>query len=93
MRYGVPPGRLAPIEAIRHYRGPVLIVGGGADLSTPPAETRALYDAAPGPKSLWLLDGVGHAETGSVWTDEYRRRVRALFVRALGEPAAEGARL
>ena len=61
LRYGVPPGRLAPIDAIRRYRGPLLVIGGAADLSTPPAETRALYDAAPGPKALWLLGGIDHA--------------------------------
>jgi len=92
LRYGVPPGRLAPLDAIRRYPGPVLIIGGGADLSTPSVKTRALYDAAPGPKALWLLDGVGHVGTGSVWTDEYRRRVRALFARSLGEPGSAGAR-
>jgi pimeloyl-ACP methyl ester carboxylesterase len=88
LRYGVPPGRLMPIEAIQRYRGPLLVIGGGADLSTPVAETRALYNAAPGPKSLWLLGRVGHAATSSLWTDEYRRRVRALFARSLGEPAS-----
>lgn len=92
LRYGVPPGRLAPVEAIRLYHGPVLIIGGGADRSTPAAETRSLYDAAPGPKALWLLAGLGHAATGSVWTDEYRRRVRALFARSLGEPGSAGPR-
>jgi pimeloyl-ACP methyl ester carboxylesterase len=86
LRYGVPPDRLAPEDAIRRYRGPLLVIGGGADLSTPPAETRRLYAAAPGQKALWLLDGLGHAETSSLWTDAYRSRVRALFARALGEP-------
>jgi pimeloyl-ACP methyl ester carboxylesterase len=90
LRYGVPPGRLAPVEAIRQYRGPVLIIGGGADRSTPPDETRALYDAAPGPKSFWLVPGVGHAEAGAIFTDDYRRRVQAFFARALGESGSAG---
>lgn len=88
LRYGVPPGRLAPIAAIRLYRGPVLIIGGGADFNTPPAETRALYNAAPGPKALWLVEGLDHAGASSVWTEEYRRRVRAFFARILGEPGS-----
>lgn len=85
-RYGVSPGRLAPVEAIRRYRGPVLVVGGAADLNTPPDETRALYGAAPGPKALWLVEGLDHAGTSSVWTEDYRCRVRAFFARSLGEP-------
>jgi len=88
LRYGVAPERLAPIEAISAYRGPVLIIGGTADLSTPPDETRALFAAAPGPKEFWLIAGADHVATVSLWTDEYRRRVRAFFARALGEPGS-----
>jgi len=88
LRYGVSPSRLSPLDAIGRYRGPLLVIGGGADRSTPAAETRRLFEAAPGPKSLWLLPGIGHAGTGSFWTDEYRRRVRALFARYLGDPGA-----
>jgi pimeloyl-ACP methyl ester carboxylesterase len=85
-RYGVPPSRIAPIEGLRRFRGPVLIIGGTADTNTTIADTRALYDAAPGFKSLWLLKGVGHAATGSIFTDDYRRRVRGLFASTLGLP-------
>ena len=85
-RYGVAPGRLSPVEAIRRYPGPVLVIGGLADRSTPPAETRELYDAAPGPKTLWLLPGIGHAAAGSIWTDAYRARLQAFFAAHLGTP-------
>jgi len=85
-RYHVSPSRIAPIDGLRRFRGPVLIIGGTADTNTTIADTRTLYDAAPGPKSLWLLDGVGHAATGSIFTDEYRRRVKALFASNLGPP-------
>ncbi|HEY5711416.1 MAG TPA: alpha/beta fold hydrolase [Allosphingosinicella sp.] len=85
-RYGVWPGHLAPAEAIRLYRGPVLVLGGLEDRSTTPEETRRLYDAAPGPKSLWLLPGIGHAAAGSVWTDDYRARVAAFLRDNLGDP-------
>jgi uncharacterized protein len=86
LRYGVSPSRLAPAAAISRYRGAVLVIGGAADRHTPAAETRRLHDAAGGPKELWLLPGVEHAGAGSIWTDEYRRRVRDLFARSLGEP-------
>jgi pimeloyl-ACP methyl ester carboxylesterase len=92
LRYGVSPGRLAPIDAMRHYRGPLLVIGGTIDLNTPPAETRALYDAAPGPKALWLLEGVDHAGACTIWTDDYRRRVRAFFARSLSEPGSAAPR-
>jgi pimeloyl-ACP methyl ester carboxylesterase len=85
-RYGVPPERIAPIDGLRHFRAPVLIIGGTADTNTSAVDTRALYDAAPGPKSLWLLEGVGHSAAGSIFTEEYRRRVGALFTATLGKP-------
>ena len=85
-RYGVPPGRIAPINALRRFRGSVLIIGGTADSNTTVADTLALYRAAPGPKSLWLLNGFGHAATGSIFNNEYRRRVQALFASSLGPP-------
>jgi pimeloyl-ACP methyl ester carboxylesterase len=85
-RYGVSPGRIAPIEGLRQFRGPVLIVGGMADSNTTLADTRDFNAAAPGPKSLWLLPGTGHAATGSIFTEDYRRRVGALFEATLGPP-------
>ena len=85
-RYGVPPSRFAPINGLRRFRGPVLIIGGTADKNTTVADTIALYRAAPGTKELWLLKGVGHAATGSVFTNDYRNRVQALFATSLGPP-------
>lgn len=85
-RYGVPPGRLAPIDGLRRFHGPVLVIGGTADSNTTVADTLSLYQAAPGPKTLWLLKGIGHAATGSIFTNEYRHRVQALFASSLGPP-------
>jgi dipeptidyl aminopeptidase/acylaminoacyl peptidase len=86
LRYGVAPERISPLEGLRHYRGTALIIGGGADDATRPADSRALYAAAAGPKMLWLVGGLDHVETSNLWSDEYRTRVRALFARVLGEP-------
>jgi pimeloyl-ACP methyl ester carboxylesterase len=88
-RYGVAPGRIAPIEGLRRFRGPVLIVGGTADRDTTLADTRAMYAAAPGPKQLWLVDGADHVATSILWSDEYRRRVGAFFARGLGGDPVE----
>ena len=85
-RFGVGPGRLSPVEAIRRFPGPVLVIGGTGDRSTPPEETRELYAAAPGPKTLWLVPGIGHAAMGAIWDDAYRARVLALFQASLGPP-------
>ncbi|HET6943203.1 MAG TPA: alpha/beta fold hydrolase [Sphingomicrobium sp.] len=83
-RYGVPPDRIAPIAGLRRFTGPVLIIGGVDDTSTTAGDTRAFFEAAPGPKRLWLIEGTGHAATGSIFNDDYRKRVQALFETSLG---------
>jgi len=42
---------------------PLLIVHGDKDHYFPPEHARQLYTAAREPKELWLLPGMGHAET------------------------------
>ncbi|MCI4680273.1 alpha/beta hydrolase [Rhodoblastus acidophilus] len=83
-RFGVRPERLAPIEALARFNRPVLIVGGGADRFTPPEETREMYDAAPGPKELLILEGLDHDETSHVTTDGYRNAILHFFRSTLG---------
>jgi pimeloyl-ACP methyl ester carboxylesterase len=84
-RFGAMPGELSPLEALRRYPGPVFVIGGGDDRYTPPGETRALFAAAPGPKSLWLVPGRGHAAIGALGDDSYRERI-GRFLQATIEP-------
>jgi len=63
-RFGVGPGALSPIDALRRYRGPVLVIGGDRDRYTPPAETRALFEAAPGRKKILWVSGDHAAVSG-----------------------------
>ena len=85
-RFGVLPGKLSPIAALPGYQGPVLIVGGAQDRYTPPAETRALYDAARGPKRLWWAADMDHAMVSGVATPAYRTTLRSFLVRTIGPP-------
>jgi len=88
-RFGVWPGRISPIAALARYRGPVLVIGGGADLYTPPDESRAMFAAAPGPRALWLVEGMDHAHVSGLRTPEYRRHLLGFFRRWIGTPAAQ----
>lgn len=85
-RFGVSPGRLSPLAALKRYRGPVLIIGGAEDRFTPPAESKAMFEAAPGRRGLWLAPGVDHAHTSDLRTDEYRRRILGFFSDTIGDP-------
>ena len=85
-RFGAMPADLSPLQALRRYPGPVFVIGGGQDLYTPPDETRALFAAAPGPKSLWLVPGRGHAAIGELSDAEYRGRIARFLQATIGRP-------
>ena len=83
---GVPPDSLRPVEAIRQLDAPVFVISGRRDPFTPPREARALYDAAPGLKAFWLVEGGRHEDLYAVHPDRYRRRVVDFFEATLGVP-------
>lgn len=86
LRFGVWPNRLAPLAAIPKMRRPILIIGGKEDRYTPPAETREMFAAAKGPRTLWLVPGADHAAASALRTDEYRKRLLAFLISAIGPP-------
>lgn len=86
-RIGAPADSLRPVAAVARIGAPVFVIGGAEDPFTPPAETQALYDAAPAPKELWVVEGGGHEDLLEVAPDAYRQRVVAFFDRHLGAPA------
>ena len=82
-RIGVPADSLRPVAAVARLGAPVFVIGGAEDPFTPPAETRALYDAAPAPKDLWIVEGGGHEDLLEVAPDAYRQRVVGFLDRHL----------
>jgi uncharacterized protein len=85
-RYGVWPGRIAPLTAIRDFRAPVFVIGGAGDRYTPPVETRALYGAAPDHRGLWLVPGLSHGEVSNLHDAEWARRVGSFLRGTIGAP-------
>ncbi len=59
---------------------PLLIVHGDKDLYFPPEHARQLYMAASEPKELWLIPGMGHAESAT--TDDLTDRIGRWIVEA-----------
>lgn len=56
----VSAGHFENTEKIANYPGPLLVMHGTADRTFSVEDVTELHDAAPGPKELWLLDGVAH---------------------------------
>lgn len=53
-----------PLEAVAKIDVPLLIIHGSNDHFFPASDAEALYDNAPEPKRLKLIDRFGHAEDG-----------------------------
>lgn len=77
----VPPAeaaaRIAPV--------PLLIVHGDRDLYFPAEHARQLYAAANEPKELWIIPGMGHAESGT--SDDLAMRIAAWTDKVSAAPA------
>jgi pimeloyl-ACP methyl ester carboxylesterase len=66
----------SPVEVVpRISPTPFLIIHGDQDHYFPVEHPHALYDAAREPKELWLIEGMGHAETAA--TPELLDRIGA----------------
>jgi dipeptidyl aminopeptidase/acylaminoacyl peptidase len=58
---------------------PVYFLHGTADEIIPVEQAYALYEAAQGPKSLWIEEGLHHCGIYFAHRHEYRRRITAFF--------------
>jgi len=62
---------------------PIFVIHGLDDILTHPKSASKIYDAASGPKELWLLPECGHGCAPSVAPAEYKRRINEFFSRWL----------
>ena len=62
---------------------PVLVIHGADDGLTNPKSADAIYQAASGPKELWVVPECGHGCAPVVEPEEYKRRVNSFFQRTL----------
>ena len=62
---------VAPVAAAPRIKSAVLLIHGDADVETPAAHSRRVFDALGGPKRLVLVPGAGHNRSlrGDVWTE------------------------
>lgn len=76
--------QLRPIDHVKALGAPVLIAAGLQDRHTTPAETRELFDAAPEPKALWMVEGAAHVDLYDYAPKPYEQRVLGFLDRYLG---------
>jgi len=78
-------GRLSNLSKMPDLDTPLLAMAGTEDRTTPVVKVEELFELAPQPKELWVLDGVDHGirdggipEAGlAAYTDKLRSFLRA----------------
>ena len=74
-RLGISMHKLRPIDHIAALDAPVMIIAGGRDRHTTPAESAALFDRAQDPKEYWLLARAAHEDFQHLDPVGYETRV------------------
>jgi len=92
-RLGVDPDSVAPIEGIRQVTAPLLLIAGERDRHTPLAQSRRLFEAAPAPKTFWVVRGAEHVDFHRVDPLAYEHRVVEFLDATLRKSAARSCRL
>ena len=72
---GIDTSALQPLQRLRIFHHPVLIISGAADRHTTLAETQALYAAANEPKGLWIVPNAAHVDLQRFAPADYQRHV------------------
>jgi hypothetical protein len=64
---------------IGRIHAPLLVMSGDRDEVVPPALGRALFSAAPEPKTFWQIPGAGHNDIIEAAGARYRERLQSFY--------------
>jgi uncharacterized protein len=76
---GFNPDDVSPEKAVAQRAFRVLLICGTRDHRIPCRHAERIYDAARGPKQIWVVHGAGHAAALGYAPAEYERRVIDFF--------------
>jgi uncharacterized protein len=76
---GFDPDEVSPEKAVAQRQFPILLICGTNDHRIPCRHAQAIYNAAIGPKELWIVPGAGHAMASGQAPAEYETRVISFF--------------
>jgi alpha-beta hydrolase superfamily lysophospholipase len=76
---GFPASQVSPEKAVATRRFPVLLICDAEDVALPCRHTKKIYDAAIGPKQMWVVPRAFHTAALGYEPAEFRRRVLEFF--------------
>lgn len=76
---------VSPEKAVAARPFSVLLICGLSDRNIPARHTNRIFNAAVGPKEMWLVKGAGHTAALGKEPQEFERRVVAFFQKIHGE--------
>jgi uncharacterized protein len=83
---GFNPDGVSPEKAVAQRPFPVLLICGTDDHRIPCRHAERIYNAAIGPKELWIVQAAGHASALGQAPAEYESRVVSFFEKYPGNP-------
>jgi alpha-beta hydrolase superfamily lysophospholipase len=75
----LPPSEVSPEKAVATRAFPVLLVCDAADVALPCRHTKRIYEAARGPKQMWIVPAAFHTAALGYEPAEFRRRVLGFY--------------
>ncbi len=76
---GLSAAEVSPEKAVAARVFPVLLICDAADVALPCRHTKRIYDAARGPKQMWIVPGAFHTAALGYEPVEFRRRVLEFY--------------
>ena len=76
---GIPLVEVSPVKAVASRAFPVLLICDENDVALPCRHSRMIYDAARGPKQLWVVPDAYHTAALGFYPEEFKRRVLRFF--------------
>jgi alpha-beta hydrolase superfamily lysophospholipase len=87
---GFPLAEVSPVKAVASRAFPVLLICDEKDEALPCRHTQMIYDAARGPKQLWVVPNAYHSAALGFYPEEFQRRVLSFFGTYANSPALSG---
>jgi alpha-beta hydrolase superfamily lysophospholipase len=75
----LPPSEVSPEKAVAARAFPLLLICDAADVALPCRHTQRIYEAARGPKQMWIVPGAFHTAALGFEPAEFRRRVLGFY--------------